>query len=93
MLQAQLRGKLTRAEENMKDLLTSNVFGSIKYVPYEDGLLPLLANCQDENGDTSPKAGSSSPTPGTTVLNKSNVGSQQMIVLLKLRFKALGAHY
>jgi hypothetical protein len=51
MLQAQLRGKLTRAEENLEDLLTSNVFGSIKYVPYEDGLLPLLANCQDENGD------------------------------------------
>jgi hypothetical protein len=51
LLQAQLRGKLTRTEENMEDLLTSNVFGSIKYVPYEDGLLPLLANSQDENGD------------------------------------------
>ena len=51
MLQAQLRGKLTRVEENMEDLLTSNVFGSIKYIPYEDGLLPLLSNCEDENGN------------------------------------------
>jgi hypothetical protein len=48
MLQAQLRGKLTRKEEDLEDLLTSNVFGSIKYVQRpEDGLLPILASCTD----------------------------------------------
>ena len=47
MLQAQLRGKLTRTEENMEDLLTSNVFGSFKYIPYEDGLSILLSNSID----------------------------------------------
>lgn len=31
MLQAQLKGKLRRDEEEMEDLLTSNVFGSIEY--------------------------------------------------------------
>jgi hypothetical protein len=51
MLQAQLRGKLTRREEDLEDLLTSNVFGSIKYIPYEDGLLPLLYSCINDNGD------------------------------------------
>jgi hypothetical protein len=44
MLQAQLKGKLTREEENLEDLLTSNVFGSIKYLPPEEGLLPILAS-------------------------------------------------
>jgi hypothetical protein len=43
MLQAQLHGKLTRAEKDKEDLLTSNVFGSISYVPPQDGLIPLLS--------------------------------------------------
>jgi hypothetical protein len=51
MLQAQLRGKLTRKEEDLEDLLTSNVFGSIKYVPSEDALLPLLATSIDIDGN------------------------------------------
>ena len=51
MLQALLKGKLTRKEENLEDLLTSNVFGSIEYVPIEDGLLPLLKNCQNKRGE------------------------------------------
>lgn len=51
MLQAQLKGKLTRREEDMEDLLTSNVFGSIKYLPPEDGLLPILVNSQDSDGN------------------------------------------
>ena len=42
LLQAQLRGKLTVEEERMEDLLTSNVFGSIKYLKPEEGLLPIL---------------------------------------------------
>jgi hypothetical protein len=51
MLQAQLKGKLTRKEEDLEDLLTSNVFGSIKYVPPEEGLLPLLASSIDKDGN------------------------------------------
>lgn len=43
MLQAQLHGKLTRAVRDKEDLLTSNVFGSIFYVPLHDGLIPLLS--------------------------------------------------
>lgn len=50
MLAAQLKGKLTRKEENKEDLLTSNVFGSIKYVPYEEGLIPLLSSVEDIDG-------------------------------------------
>lgn len=51
MLQAQLEGKLTREEEDMEDLLTSNVFGVIKYLPLEDGLRPILACCSDLDGN------------------------------------------
>ena len=45
------KGKLTRKEENLEDLLTSNVFGSIEYTPFEDGLLPLLKNCKNERDE------------------------------------------
>lgn len=51
MLQAQLRGKLTRGEEDMEDLLTSNVFGSIKYVAPQEGLGLILASSEDMNGN------------------------------------------
>lgn len=51
MLEAQLRGKLTGEQENLEDLLTSNVFGSIKYVPLEEGLLPILQNAENEKGE------------------------------------------
>jgi hypothetical protein len=44
VLAAQLHGKLTRTEEDLEDLLTSNVFGSFEYIPPEDGLVPLLMN-------------------------------------------------
>jgi len=50
MFQAQLKGKLTRAEENLEDLLTSNVFGCLKYLPAEDGILPLLRATKNEDG-------------------------------------------
>jgi len=36
----------------MEDLLTSNVFGSIKYLEPEIGLLPILKSITDENGAT-----------------------------------------
>lgn len=53
MLVAQLKGKLTRNEENLEDLLTSNVFGSIKYLSYELGLIPLLSTAEDMKGNNS----------------------------------------
>ena len=42
MLQAMLRHKLTRAEEGMEDLLTSNTFGLMKYLPAHVALIPFL---------------------------------------------------
>ena len=51
MLQAQLRGKLYRSEEDLEDLLTSNVFGSMKYVPPEEALLPILASSRNGSGE------------------------------------------
>jgi hypothetical protein len=50
LLQAQLRGKLSRDEENMEDLLTSNVFGAISYVSPQEGLIYLLRNSKDFDG-------------------------------------------
>jgi len=50
MLAAQLRGKLKRKEEDLEDLLTSNVFGSFKYINHEKGLIPLLHAAEDSNG-------------------------------------------
>ncbi|MFA5771962.1 MAG: hypothetical protein WC974_04445 [Thermoplasmata archaeon] len=50
MLMAQLKGKLTREEEGLEDLLTSNVFGSIKYIPYDDGLISLLHAAESADG-------------------------------------------
>lgn len=42
MLMALLKGKLSREQENMEDILTSNVFGLLKYRPEEVALLPFL---------------------------------------------------
>ncbi len=43
MLQAMIHGKLTREEEGLEDLLTSNTFGLMKYLPPEAVLLPFLS--------------------------------------------------
>lgn len=48
MLQAQLHGKLKREEEDLEDLLTSNVFGTMQYIPYDEGILPLLRKAESE---------------------------------------------
>ena len=42
MFAAQIRNKLTRSEEDMEDLLTSNVFGIWRYIPPQVGLLQFL---------------------------------------------------
>lgn len=43
MLPALLRGKLSRDQENMEDVLTSNVFGLLQYVSPAEGLFRWLA--------------------------------------------------
>ena len=50
MLMALLRGKLSREQENLEDILTSNVFGLLKYLPPEDGLFPFLSNAKTLDG-------------------------------------------
>jgi len=50
MFEAQLKGKFTREEEDLEDLLTSNVFGAIKYVTYREGLIPLLSEAERSDG-------------------------------------------
>jgi hypothetical protein len=51
MFDAQLKGKFTREEEDLEDLLTSNVFGAIKYVTYKEGLIPLLSEAERLDGN------------------------------------------
>lgn len=50
MLQAILHGKLSRAQENMEDLLTSMVFGLLGYLPPAEGLLPFLQHATTLDG-------------------------------------------
>ena len=42
MLEAILEGKISRDFEGLEDVLTSNVFGLLKYLPPEVGLIPFL---------------------------------------------------
>jgi len=51
MLQALLHGKLSREQENMEDILTSNVFGLLSYLPPAKGLLPFLAKAETLEGE------------------------------------------
>lgn len=51
MLMALLRGKLSRDQENMEDVLTSNVFGILKYVPPEAALIPFLHKSCTSGGE------------------------------------------
>jgi hypothetical protein len=51
MIQALLHGKLSREQENMEDILTSIVFGVLRYLPIEDGLLPFLRKSLMTDGE------------------------------------------
>lgn len=42
MIEALVFGKLSREQENMEDILTSNVFGLLRLMAPADGLLPFL---------------------------------------------------
>ncbi len=50
MFIAQLRGKLSRPEEDMEDLLTSNVFGIWRYLPPTLGLVQFLGTAKRVDG-------------------------------------------
>lgn len=49
MFQALLKGKLSREQENLEDILTSCVFGLFKYLPPKKALVPFLALAQSES--------------------------------------------
>jgi hypothetical protein len=50
MLDALIKGKLSREQENMEDILTSNVFGLMKYLPPSEALIPFLKQAEDPEG-------------------------------------------
>lgn len=52
MLDALLHGKLSREIEGMEDVLTSCVFGSLRLMPPEAGILPLLKLARCLDGDS-----------------------------------------
>jgi len=54
VFEAQLKHKLTRQEEDLEDLLTSNVFGLFKYAPSGLGLIPFLKSARNLQGNTIP---------------------------------------
>lgn len=51
MLMVLLHGKLSQDQENMEDILTSNVFGVLKYVPPEAALIPFLSKARTLGGE------------------------------------------
>lgn len=53
MIEALLKGKLSREQENMEDILTSNVFGLLRLMTPAEGLLPFLREAKLPN-DTKP---------------------------------------
>lgn len=50
MFIAQLKNKFTRSEEDMEDLLTSNVFGIWRYLPPQLGLEQFLGTARRQDG-------------------------------------------
>jgi hypothetical protein len=50
MMHATFHGKLSREQENMEDILTSNVFGLLDHLPAHESLLPFLAEAEAVDG-------------------------------------------
>jgi hypothetical protein len=48
MIPALVNGKLSREQENLEDLLTSMVFGPLRYLDYESGLYRFLKHVDDD---------------------------------------------
>ncbi len=67
MLQALLHGKLSREQERMEDLLTSAVFGRLKYLPPEVGLFRFLEKAEATDCSMPPLANLCSEYAGATV--------------------------
>ena len=52
MIDAILKGKLSIHQENMEDILTSVVFGMLKFVDAKEGLIPFLSRAVKADGQT-----------------------------------------
>lgn len=48
---ALIHGKLSSDQENMEDILTSNVFGVLKYLPPWDALVPFISKAKSTEGE------------------------------------------
>jgi hypothetical protein len=51
MLRALIHGKLSRDQENMEDILTSNVFGTLRYTPTAEVILSFLSKASSLSGE------------------------------------------
>jgi hypothetical protein len=51
MLEAVIRGKVSREIEYMEDVLTSAVFGGFRYAQPQDAVFPFLARCRRTSGE------------------------------------------
>jgi hypothetical protein len=49
MIPALISGKLSREQENMEDLLTSMVFGQLRYLDYGSGLYRFLQHVDNQH--------------------------------------------
>ena len=56
VIPALLHGKLAVKQENMEDILTSNVFGMLEHVRPECGLFQFLAQAKAVEGNCRPLA-------------------------------------
>ncbi len=64
MTVAEIRGKISSSGSNisdrMEDLLTSDVFGPLRYLPFAEGLLPILSQAQNYHSGKTLEIGDSS---------------------------------
>jgi hypothetical protein len=88
MIPALISGKLSREQENMEDLLTSMVFGPLRYLDYGSGLYRFLQHVDNQHFVRQ------LPSPGETVdvhykfwpwLTADGCGGCEPDVLLTLR--------
>jgi hypothetical protein len=78
MLMVLLRGKLSRDQENMEDILTSNVFGVLQYLPPGAALVPFLHKVSTPEGKCPladlPPSADASAWPGQSFVRVSTMG-------------------
>lgn len=61
MFQALVHGKLSREQENLEDILTSNVFGVLRYLEPMSGLVPFLRDARSPDDVPNPLLALSDP--------------------------------